>query len=155
LESLRLTRIAYTTFAFTNLTIRAPGNKKREASPESQQRPRQHVMQDNYYGSTGHHISVTVTNTGKVAGAEVAQLYLSLAPQSGIDFPPQQLRGFQKVFLKPGESRSVQFNLRRKDVAYWNSARQQWTPATGKATLKIASSSRAKGVQGELRVGSM
>jgi beta-glucosidase len=147
-----LTGIAYTTFEITNLTIRGPGIKKREAAPEPQQRPRQHVLQDNYYASTGHKISAVVTNTGKVAGAEVAQLYLSLAAQAGIDFPPQQLRGFEKVFLKPGESKRVSFSLRRKDVAYWNVGLQEWTPAKGKAIVRIANSSRSNGVQGELWV---
>jgi hypothetical protein len=165
-----LTSTAYTTFAFSNLTIRGPGIRKREASPAarphvlqesgpgmekreaSPQAPRPRMVQDNYYVSTGHRIEVEVTNTGNVAGAEVAQLYLSLAPQAGIDFPPQQLRGFDKVFLKPGESKRLWFTLRRKDVAYWNVGQQEWTPAKGKATLKIASSSRAKGVQGDLWV---
>jgi beta-glucosidase len=122
--------------------------EKREAS----QYPRQHVLQDNYFSLTGHMISVDVTNRGQVAGAEVAQLYLSLPPQPGVDFPPQQLRGFEKVFLKPGETKRLSFNLRHKDIAYWNVGLQEWRPAKGTATLKIASSSRAKGVQGDLWV---
>jgi hypothetical protein len=55
--------------------------------------------------------------------------------------------------LKPGEKKTLQFKLRHKDIAYWNVGAQEWTPAKGKATLKIAGSSRAKGVTGDLWVG--
>jgi hypothetical protein len=56
--------------------------------------------------TTRRYVSATITNTGRVAGAEIAQLYLSFPTVPGIDFPPFQLRGFKKVFLKPSESAS-------------------------------------------------
>ena len=68
-------------------------------------------------------VSVTVANTGKVAGAEVVQLYLrDLA--ADISRPVKELKGFEKITLAPGESRVVRFNLTEKDLAYWNDAGQ-------------------------------
>ncbi len=68
-------------------------------------------------------VSVTVANTGKVAGAEVVQLYLrDLA--ADISRPVKELKGFEKITLAPGESRVVRFKLTEKDLAYWNDAAQ-------------------------------
>jgi len=65
-----------------------------------------------------------------------------------VDFPPRQLRGFQKVFLKPGESKTVTFKLRQKDISYWNTALQHWqTLREDKITVRVAGSSRAKGIE--------
>ena len=66
----------------------------------------------------GDTVSVTVRNTGKRAGAEVAQLYLE-APQDGLHRPLRELKGFQKVFLQPGESRTVRFALTERSFAVW------------------------------------
>ena len=63
-------------------------------------------------------VSVTVRNTGKCAGAEVAQLYME-APQNGLHRPLRELKGFQKVFLQPGESRTVTFTLIDRSFAVW------------------------------------
>lgn len=66
----------------------------------------------------GDTVSVTVRNTGKCAGAEVAQLYME-APQNGLHRPLRELKGFQKVFLQPGESRTVIFTLTDRSFAVW------------------------------------
>ena len=66
----------------------------------------------------GDTVSVTVRNTGKCAGAEVAQLYME-APQNGLHRPLLELKGFQKVFLQPGESRTVTFTLTDRSFAVW------------------------------------
>ena len=66
----------------------------------------------------GDTVSVTVRNTGKCAGAEVAQLYME-APQDGLHRPLRELKGFQKVFLQPGESRTVTFILTGRSFAVW------------------------------------
>lgn len=66
----------------------------------------------------GDTVSVTVRNTGKCAGAEVAQLYME-APQNGLHRPLRELKGFQKVFLQPGESRTVTFTLIDRSFAVW------------------------------------
>ena len=73
-----------------------------------------------YSGLTaeGDRVSVTVENTGIVAGAEVVQLYIG-APQDGLHRPLRELKGFQKVFLQPGESRAVTFSLTDRSFALW------------------------------------
>ncbi len=65
-------------------------------------------------------VSVTLTNTGKYDGAEVAQLYVRDMVGS-ITRPVKELKGFQKVFLKAGESRSLTFKLTASDLAFYNS----------------------------------
>jgi beta-glucosidase len=69
-----------------------------------------------------------------------------------VDFPPWQLRGFKKVFLKPGESKTVTFELRRKDVSYWDVGRQEWVVVNGEIAVRIAGSSRAEGVESSFSV---
>ena len=66
----------------------------------------------------GDTVSVSVQNTGKCAGAEVVQLYME-APQDGLHRPPWELKGFQKVFLQPGESQTVTFTLTDRSFAVW------------------------------------
>jgi len=65
-------------------------------------------------------VSVTLTNTGKVDGAEVAQLYVRDMVGS-ITRPVKELKGFQKVFLKAGESRVINFIITPADLAFYNS----------------------------------
>jgi beta-glucosidase len=64
-------------------------------------------------------VEATVTNTGKVAGAEVVQLYIRQRGAS-VARPVRELKGFQKISLAPGESRLVQFTLTQKELAFWN-----------------------------------
>ena len=81
----------------------------------------------------GDTVSVTVRNTGKCAGAEVVQLYLA-APQQGLHRPVRELKGFQKVHLKPGESKTVQFTLTRRSFALWQ---EGWKVPAGTYTVCI------------------
>ncbi|KAK8116439.1 glycoside hydrolase family 3 protein [Apiospora kogelbergensis] len=69
-------------------------------------------------------LTTTVTNSGPVAGAEVAQLYL-VFPESAKS-PLKQLRGFKKVFLDTGETQTVTFELQRRDVSIWDTVAQKW-----------------------------
>ena len=73
-----------------------------------------------YSGLTaeGNRVSVSVKNTGTCAGAEVVQLYIG-TPQDGLHRPLRELKGFQKVFLQPGESRTVTFSLTDRSFALW------------------------------------
>lgn len=66
----------------------------------------------------GRAVSVTVSNTGHVPGAEAAQLYVH-APQAGLHRPVRELKGFQKVFLQPGECQTVRFELDDRAFAVW------------------------------------
>lgn len=68
----------------------------------------------------GRTVSVTVTNTGNCPGAEVVQLYVA-APQNGLHRPLRELKGFRKIFLIPGESKTVSFELTERSFALWHS----------------------------------
>lgn len=86
-------------------------------------------------------MTATITNSGSVAGAEVAQLYLSL-PSGAPATPPKQLRGFQKLFLEAGASGTVTFNLRKKDLSYWDVPSQNWIVPSGTFGVSVGASSR-------------
>ncbi|SEA33752.1 beta-glucosidase family protein [Leifsonia sp. 21MFCrub1.1] len=66
-------------------------------------------------------VTVTIGNDGDRAGDEVVQLYVG-DPDAEVHRPVRELRGFEKVHLKPGESRTVGFSLEGRDFAYWDSA---------------------------------
>jgi beta-glucosidase len=86
-------------------------------------------------------VSFRVKNTGKRAGAEVAQLYI--APVNPpVERPLKELKGFQKVFLKPGESKKVTITLDRRSLAYYNVATQTWDVAPGLYKILVGSSSQ-------------
>ncbi len=93
----------------------------------------------------GRAVSVTVTNTGKCAGAEVVQLYVS-APQNGIHRPIRELKGFTKVFLQPGESKTVSFELSDRSFAVWQDG---WKIPGGTYTVQIAELSVQTEIDGE------
>ncbi|KAL2257683.1 hypothetical protein VTK26DRAFT_9317 [Humicola hyalothermophila] len=94
-------------------------------------------------------VSVDVTNDGPVAGAAVPQLYLQYPAKEGVDFPVRVLRGFDKVYLKPGETRTVQFGLTRRDLSYWDVEKQNWVMLTGgQYTFEVGFSSRDLPVSG-------
>ncbi|KAI6812109.1 hypothetical protein KC342_g17407 [Hortaea werneckii] len=83
-------------------------------------------------------VSATITNTGSVGAAEVAQLYIR-RPNEPAGVTP--LRGFEKTpNLQPGESECVKMHLRRKDLSTWNSEDQQWMMVAGKYELMVGAS---------------
>lgn len=89
----------------------------------------------------GKTATFTIKNTGKVAGAEVAQLYVSKVG-STIKRPVKELKGFQKIFLKPGESRKITLTLTDDAYKYYNEQRKQWVTEPGKYDILVGSSSR-------------
>lgn len=99
-----------------------------------------------------YEITMTLKNTGAVAGAEVAQLYVQFQNQN-IDFPVRVLRGFEKVFLQPGESQEIKFELTRRDLSYWNTAISNWEIPSGGIGFSIGQSSRKLHLRGNLRYG--
>ncbi|KAI0015094.1 glycoside hydrolase family 3 protein [Xylariomycetidae sp. FL0641] len=88
-------------------------------------------------------VSVNITNTGSRPGKVVPQLYLSYPESSPVDMPRSVLRGFDKLLLDAGESRSVTFNLTRRDVSYWDVVAQNWAMVMdGQYTFRVGRSSR-------------
>ena len=112
--------LSYTTFGFSNLRI-TPGT-----------------------GSSAVTVTAKVTNTGTVAGSDVAQLYLGDPAVAGE--PPRQLKGFQKVTLQPGQSTTVHLNLTGHDLSYWNDAANGWVVPAGAFRVYVGDSSALSGL---------
>ena len=85
-------------------------------------------------------VSVDVTNTGDRAGDEVVQLYARY-PESQVSRPHKQLRGFQRVTIAPGETRTVTMHLDAADLAYWSPEEHAWVVEPGRVELMVGQSS--------------
>jgi beta-glucosidase len=85
-------------------------------------------------------VSVRVSNTGKVPGKEVAQLYIGFG-NSTLDRPVKLLRGFEKISLEPGEVQTVHFNIPAKELAYYNPESKTWEVEEMTYPVYIGSSS--------------
>jgi beta-glucosidase len=86
-------------------------------------------------------ISFKVRNTGARAGAEVVELYVHDG-DAKIDRPAHELKGFQRVELKAGESKTVEFTLDRAAFAFWNPSTKAWEADPGTFEIQVGSSSR-------------
>ncbi len=121
--------LSYTTFAYSNLTIdRAEMTDEEEAT-----------------------VRCEITNTGKVFGQEVAQLYVT-RKTGGVPRAVRELKGFQKVALDPGETKAVSFTLGRRAFAYFNAEMNDWCVEEGVYGVEIGASSRAIRLEIELKV---
>ena len=87
-------------------------------------------------------VSVTVTNTGKRPGKEVAEVYVT-APKGAIEKPAQELKTFAKTrTLQPGESQTLTMNIDKADLASFNTKQSAWVADGGSYTFKVGASSR-------------
>jgi beta-glucosidase len=111
--------LSYTTFGYHHLRL-----SKKELSPD---------------GSVT--ASVDITNTGKRAGEEVVELYIH-DPKPQIDKPVRELKGFAKVALNPGETKTVQFTVQPRALAYFDTPGHQWKADAGDYEIQIGASSR-------------
>ncbi|HEX8007495.1 MAG TPA: fibronectin type III-like domain-contianing protein, partial [Trebonia sp.] len=85
-------------------------------------------------------VSADITNTGQRAGADVVQLYVGDPASTGE--PPEQLKGFTKVSLEPGQTKPVSFRLSAAQaLSYWDSSANNWAVADGSYKLMIGDSS--------------
>jgi len=85
----------------------------------------------------GRNVSVKVTNTGSVTASEVVQLYIA-APKGGIHRPVKELKGFEKLELSPGETKTAEFVLDDRSFAVWQNG---WKIPAGTYTVMIGASS--------------
>jgi beta-glucosidase len=106
--------LSYTTFGYADLRVSGAG--------------------------TNRIASVRVTNTGSRPGAEVVELYVSDPPAA--QEPPDQLKGFEKVFLKPGESKTVTISLNEESFSSWDEQSRAWKVFPGTYTVSVGGSSR-------------
>jgi beta-glucosidase len=109
--------LSYTTFSFSNL--KAPATATASSTVD---------------------VSFDVTNTGSVAGAEVAQLYVS-DPSAKATRPERELKGFAKVNLAPGETKRVTLSLDARAFSYWSETAHKWTIDPGKFVVRVGDSS--------------
>ncbi|KAJ6551199.1 glycoside hydrolase family 3 protein [Mycena capillaripes] len=86
-------------------------------------------------------VSLQITNTGAVAGSEVAQVYVTLPTTSELTHPPLQLKGFVKVNLEPGKAEVVQIQLDKYAVSYWDDRFSTWTVEKGEYLIRAGPSS--------------
>jgi beta-glucosidase len=109
--------LSYTTFRYDNLTLSSTTFKNKLK------------------------VTITVTNSGKVAGKEIVQLYLS-APTNQLNKPESELKDFGKTkLLRPNESQTLTFNISTAELASFNPAKSAWIADAGRYTIKIGSSS--------------
>jgi beta-glucosidase len=115
--------LSYTTFAFSNATLT---NNLSAANPNIQ-------------------VSFNLQNTGTVAGAEVAQVYLAMP--ASINEPPKRLIGWQKVLLTPGQSQQATIEVDANDsshpLSYWDTTSGSWLIANGDYSVYLGNSSRS------------
>jgi len=111
--------LSYTTFAYSGLAVQAP-------KPD---------------GHDGVVVTVEVSNTGKVAGDEIAQLYLH-HDVSSVEVPDRALVAFERLHLEPGEKRTVEFRIKPSQLAVW-SIRHEWKIEAGSYTVYAGGSSLA------------
>ncbi len=111
--------LSYTTFKYSGLAVtptKASGNQPVE-------------------------VSLNVKNTGSRAGAEVVQLYVHDG-HSKIDRPVHELKGFRRVVLNAGESKTVKFTLDRASLSYWSPETKGWVADPGTFEIQVGASSR-------------
>ena len=111
--------LSYTTFAYSNLKLSMENPTEKDT-----------VM-----------VSADVTNTGKSAGKEVVQLYIRDLTGSAIR-PEKELKGFEKVFMEPGETKTVTMELNKRSFAWYNTELHDWFAASGDYEILVGASSR-------------
>lgn len=84
-------------------------------------------------------VTVSIKNTGKVAGKEVVQLYVN-DETSSLPRPTKELKGFEKISLEPGEEKTVRFTLTKKDLSYYDDTKKEWIAEPGKFRIMIGAS---------------
>ncbi|NJM14580.1 MAG: hypothetical protein HC896_03620 [Bacteroidales bacterium] len=109
--------LSYTTFTYSNMHVSSKGNFNDRVK-----------------------VSCTISNSGKVNGAEVVQLYVR-DEESSLPRPEKELKGFDKVFLKAGEEKVVEFLLDQSAFSFYDPKAENWVAEPGKFNILIGSSS--------------
>jgi len=110
--------LAYTTFSYRDLQVRP--------------------LQG--HAGSDYEVSFSVTNTGQRAGAEVAQVYVA-EPHARLPRPPKELKGFDRVELRPGESKQITVHLDERAFSYFDPAVNKWTADPGDFVILVGGSS--------------
>lgn len=126
--------LSYTTFKYSNLTVNP--SSKSAVNPEDK---------------PSYEISFDVTNAGRSAGADVAQLYLS-EDHPSTTRPAQELKGFARVQLSPGETRRVSIPLDARSFAWYDVQAKAWHGDAGSYTVHVSRSSADPQLEGKVTV---
>jgi len=110
--------LSYTTFDYSNLNVIGIPNIKAE----------------------NFSLSVDITNTGSIAGAEVVQVYSSDL-ECSVDRPIKELIGFTKIFLQPGEKKRVTLDIPIEQLGFYDIKNHKWTVEPGNFKIQIGASS--------------
>jgi beta-glucosidase len=113
--------LSYTTFDLSDLTVTTAGS----------------VAADTLTAT----VTVTIANTGLVAGAEVVQIYVR-DTDSSVSRPVRELKGFAKVHLEPGESQRVSIDLDQRAFSFWSSVHHRWVVEPGEFAIEVGPNSR-------------
>ncbi len=106
--------LSYTTFDYTNMSVEESDGK---------------IV-----------VSATVTNTGNRFGGEIVQLYVK-APNTDVFKPEKELRGFTKVYLAAGESKTIKITVNKSELAYYNAKEKRFVTESGEYEIQLCSSS--------------
>ena len=110
--------LSYTTFSYSDLKLSKPEFMKEENVT----------------------LQFNLSNTGGIDGAEITQVYIRDI-ESSVPRPIKELKGFKKVFLKSGESKTVRISLDVKDFAFWDLEKKDWDAEPGQFEIMIGTSS--------------
>jgi len=123
--------LSYTTFEYNNIKL----------------------SQNNISDKDELFVTLTVKNTGKLAGKEVVQLYVT-DKESSLIRPEKELKHFTKVELEPGQEKEISFTLNDRDFSYFDAKRNMWIAESGDFTISVGSSSRDLRLSEELTLNS-
>lgn len=119
--------LSYTCFDYSDLTITPDPN-----------------------GESGEYdVTVNVKNIGSVDGAEVVQLYVQ-DTEASVLRPEKELKGFDKVMIKAGETANIKLHLTRKDLSFYDTTSKQWVAEPGAFNILVGRSSRDIRVKSEI-----
>jgi beta-glucosidase len=121
--------LSYTTFAYDNLQLSA----------------------DTMAANEPLTVSIDLTNTGQRAGQEIVQLYIRDL-EASVPRPPKELKGFEKVSLLPGETKTISLTIDQGALAFWSEAERAWVAEAGVFEALIGSSSRDIRARAEFRL---
>ena len=120
--------LSYTKFVFHDLRVSQPSAA--------------HIVQ----------VEFDVANSGAVAGAEVAQVYVAMPSSAAVPQPPKQLKAFQKVKIEPGNSAHIRLTLSKRAFQYWDVAAHGWKTAPGTYGVMVGSSSRDLALKAQIQI---
>lgn len=155
--------LSYTEYTYSNLRLECGDNAAAQNSSAKDQRNVQCVNGDAAGGKQSADgmlrikdtdlltVSIDITNTGSMEGKEVVQLYVA-DEESSVIRPEKELKGFEKVSLKPGETKTVHFMLDARAFAYYHTELKEFYVESGTFAILVGSSSREIREEGRVYV---